>query len=275
MLLWQAVALAAVLAALGAGLALATDRPGGPRRAHGVRRGDAGAAGHRAGRRPAPAAAATSSAPSCGRSDAGTASRSTWSGAGSRTGECAVLEHDVPVAYCLPGMGGSRIVMSSGPLGRLAPDGAGGGAAPRARPPARPPRPGPRGVHGAAPGVPARGGLSGAALDEVALLVEVLADRAAVRAGPARALGRALLAMAEGRLPEGALGLAAGSAWPTRVELLARPRRPPRPGGSRSWSWRSACSRCRRSSWSCPGWPTWAEPADTLAVKRDAGVTIA
>jgi hypothetical protein len=60
---------------------------------------------------------------------------------------------------------------------------------------------------------------SDAALREVKLLVEVLADRAALRVGTAADLGRALLAMAEGRAPAGAMGAAHASA---RGELVAR-----------------------------------------------------
>lgn len=134
-----------------------------------------------------------------------------------------VLDHPIPVAYCLPGMAGSRVVVSSGALARLAPDQLAATLAhERAHLRAR---------HDlvleaftvlrhAFPALPS----AGAALAEVGLLVEVLADRAAVRAGQARALGGALLALAEGRLPAGSLGAGTGHLV-VRVELLADTRR--------------------------------------------------
>ena len=69
----------------------------------------------------------------------------------------SVLDHEVPVAYCVPGMSGSRIVVSRSTLDppRAGRARRGGGA--RALAPARPPRPGARGLHGAAPRVPALG----------------------------------------------------------------------------------------------------------------------
>lgn len=57
-----------------------------------------------------------------------------------------------------------------------------------------------------------------AALAEVSLLVEALADRAALRATGARPLARALVTMAGGRPPEAALG-AGGPAGQVRVRL--------------------------------------------------------
>jgi hypothetical protein len=59
---------------------------------------------------------------------------------------------------------------------------------------------------------------SGAARDEVEVLVEVLADRAAVRTGERRHLLSALLALAGSRAPEGSLGSAGSLA--ARVEAL-------------------------------------------------------
>ena len=141
-------------------------------------------------------------------------------------GALRVLEHPVPVAYCLPGVSQARIVLSSGALARLSPVGLAAVLAhERAHLRARHDlvleaftvlhRAFPRGV------------ASRAALDEVSLLTEVLADRAAVRSGPSpSALGHALLAMVEGTRPPGALG-AADTAVLTRVELLADRRRHP------------------------------------------------
>ena len=67
---------------------------------------------------------------------------------------------------------------------------------------------------------------SSAALREVRLLVEILADRAALKVGSARDLGAALLAMAGGRTPEGAIG-AGGGDLVHRFEVLSQVR--PRP----------------------------------------------
>ena len=133
-----------------------------------------------------------------------------------------VLEHPLPVAYCLPGMRRSRIVLSSGALSRL---GSGELAAvlahERAHLKARHDlllewftvfqRSFPRGVR------------SGTARAEVALLVEAHADRAAARDGRGPELQRALGAMTGAGHPDGALG-AAEDGLATRVALLADPR---------------------------------------------------
>ena len=132
-------------------------------------------------------------------------------------GGVSVLEHDVPVAYCVPGMTGSRIVVSRSTLTRLAP--------PELAAVLEHERSHLRArhdlvleaftvLHRAFP----RWVASGAARDEVEVLVEVLADRAAVRHVDRRALLSALLALAGSPAPHGALG-SAGSLQ-ARVEVL-------------------------------------------------------
>ena len=226
MVLWQSVALAAVLAALGAGLSLTTSNALG---------GDHGAwawvvaavalaltvlvlgrlllSGHRIGtdlralrRRH------RDQVDLLGSIDA----------AGVR-----VLEHEVPLAYCLPGRRTSRVVVSAGALGLLTGDEVDAVLAhERAHLRARHDlvleafdvlhRAFPRWVS------------SRAALFEVRLLVEVLADAAATRATGRRPLGRALVALAEARPPalDGGVTLAASGATSDlllRVELLRDP----------------------------------------------------
>ncbi|WP_203335702.1 M56 family metallopeptidase [Nocardioides limicola] len=132
-----------------------------------------------------------------------------------------VLDHDLPVAYCLPALGGSRVVVSAGMLDRLTEDEVAAVLAhERAHLRSRHDllleafsvlhRAFPRWVS------------SRAALDEVKLLVEVMADRAAVRGRDPRHLGRALVALAESRVPAAALP-AGGAGLVTRVDLLADP----------------------------------------------------
>lgn len=129
-----------------------------------------------------------------------------------------VLDHEVPVAYCVPGMSGSRIVVSRSTLTRLAPaELAAVVAHERSHLRARHDlvleaftvlhRAFPRWVS------------SRAAHHEVQVLVEVLADRAAVRRGDRRALASALLTLAGSRAPGGALG-AAGTGLAERVAVL-------------------------------------------------------
>ena len=225
MLLWQAVALAAVLAALGAGLSLVTWQAGAARPGWaayavaglalaltGLVLGRLLLTGHLVGTElRALRRRHRDQVDLVGR-------RITADG-------LRVLDHPVPVAYCLPGMAGSRIVLTSGALEKLEP---GELAAVLSHERAH---------------LRARHDLvleaftvlhrafpswvrSDTARAEVALLVEVLADRAAARDGRAGELGRALLALAHGRLPHGAVG-AADLGLDARVRLLLD-RRPPR-----------------------------------------------
>lgn len=227
MVLWQAVALAAVLAALGAGLSLATGqtlRPDGGA----VRLGAAAVAlsvtvvvaarlllsGHRVG----------TSLRTLRRHH-----REQVDLVAGRHEDLHVLEHDVPVAYCLPGVARSRVVVSAAALDRLErPQLDAVLAHERAHLAARHDlvleaftvlhRAFPRWVS------------SDAALREVQLLVEILADRAALRVGRAQDLGAALLAMAHGRVPAGSMG-ASGSDLVERVRVLADRRPRPVQGG--------------------------------------------
>lgn len=215
MLLWQSTAAAAVLAALGAGLSLATDRLW----------------------EPPVAAPDVVVAVLAGAVTVVVAARLLLSG--HRTGtqlrrmrrlhrervdlvasldaDVSVLDHDLPVAYCVPGMTGSRIVVSSSTLTTLAPE--------ELAVVLEHERSHLRArhdlvleaftvLHRAFP----RWVASGAARDEVEVLVEVLADRAAVRHGGRRALLSALLALAGSSAPQGALGSAGSLA--ARVEVL-------------------------------------------------------
>ncbi|WP_370248150.1 M56 family metallopeptidase [Nocardioides sp.] len=239
--LWQSVALAAVLAALGAGVLLATDR--------GWRHRDeldallvAGVAlvvvlvvaarllvhGHRIGTRLRLLRR---------RHRAQLDVVGTRSAPGVR-----LLDHDVPLAYCVPGdrPGQSRVVLTAGVLARLGADEVDAVLAhERAHLRAR------HDLvleafsvlHAAFP----RGVRSAAALSEVRLLVEVLADRAAVRGRGRegrRDLGRALVGLAQARAddagppgvsghPPGVLLGAADVDLVVRVRLLAdeRPHR--------------------------------------------------
>ncbi|HSF34720.1 MAG TPA: M56 family metallopeptidase [Nocardioides sp.] len=215
MLLWQSTALAAVLAALGAGLSLVTERlwedPAGP--------GDvvvaalAGAitvvvlgrlllSGHRTG---------TSLRRMRRRH------RERVDLVARTDGGVSVLDHDVPVAYCVPGMIGSRIVVSRSTLTSLSPVEL-GAVLEHERSHLRA-----RhdlvleafaALHLAFP----RWVASAAARREVEVLVEVLADRAACRSGDRRALVSALLALAGSTAPAGSLGSAGSLA--ARVDVL-------------------------------------------------------
>lgn len=222
MLLWQSTALAAVLAALGAGVALVTDRLWEPPVAATdvVVASLAGGvtlvvlvrlllSGHRTGtdlrrmRR-------------LHRERVDLVARV--------DGGVSVLEHDLPVAYCVPGMSGSRIVVSRSTLTRLAPAEL-SAVLEHERSHLRA-----RHdlvleaftvLHLAFP----RWVASAAARREVEVLVEVLADRAACRSGDRRALLSALLALAGSPSPAGSLG--SGSSLAARVEVLrdTRPHR--------------------------------------------------
>jgi len=215
MLLWQSTALAAVLAALGAGLSLATDRLWQPP----VATGDLLVAVLAGGVTVVVAARLLLSG-----HRTGTALRRMRRLHRERVdlvaqvdGGVSVLDHDLPVAYCVPGMTGSRIVVSRSTLATLAPAEL-GAVLEHERSHLRA-----RHdlvleaftvLHRAFP----RWVASGAARHEVEVLVEVLADRAAVRAGDRRALLTALLALAGSRAPEGSLGSAGSLA--DRVEVL-------------------------------------------------------
>ncbi len=223
MVLWQAVALAAVLAALGAGLSLVT--------------GSALRAGPDGGRYVVALAALVLTATVLGRlllsgHRVGTRVRNlrrrhlelldllATEDAGVR-----VLEHDAPMAYCVPGVHvhraaapRSRVVVSVATKRLLAPDELEAVLAhERAHLRAR------HDLvleaftvlHQAYP-APVR---SAVALGEVRFLVEVLADRAARRRSGARPLARALVTLVDSRAPEAALA-AGGPALAERVTLL-------------------------------------------------------
>lgn len=138
-----------------------------------------------------------------------------------------VLAHEVPVAYCLPGVGRSRVVLSAGALGRLAPE--------ELRAVLAHERAHLRArhdlvleafsvLHTAFP----RWVSSASALGEVRLLAEVLADRAAARRAGRAALARALVTLVAGAAPEGSVGAAGDvSGLRTRIQLLRDARRRP------------------------------------------------
>jgi Zn-dependent protease with chaperone function len=128
-----------------------------------------------------------------------------------------VLQHPTPTAYCIPGRG-ARVVISQGVLDALPTDQLEAVVAHEtAHLQAR---------HDllleffavAHEAVP-RPFRSERAISEVRLLVEALADRAAVRRSGEVATARALVAIAASRAPEAALG--AGSTAPVRLKLLA------------------------------------------------------
>lgn len=200
MVLWQAVALAAVLSALGAGLALAGDRALQRDPAveswvvaavalgvTGLVVGRLLLSGHRTGRRLRMLRRRHRELVDL------VARRDEALGDGAR-----VLDHEVPVAYCVPGLPGGRVVVSAGAVARLGPlELAAVVAHERAHLRARHDLvlEAFRVLHDAFP----RWVSSGRALAEVRLLVEVLADAAAARSCGRRALVRALLTLAEGR----------------------------------------------------------------------------
>lgn len=230
LVLWQSVALAAVLAALGAGFSLVTQH---------AWRGTSGlttwvVAGVSLGVTLLVAARLLWSAHRVGTSLRAIRRRhreqlDLVAHAGGRV---HVIEHDVPVAYCIPGFGHQRIVVSEGARGVL--------SAEELDAVLEHERAHLRARHdlvleafSALREAFPRWVSSDAALREVRLLVEVLADRVAVRASGRQALGRALLHLAEGRAPEAALsaggGEVGGSAGTllTRVQLLADTRTRP------------------------------------------------
>ncbi|MEO9325242.1 M56 family metallopeptidase [Nocardioides sp. C4-1] len=230
MLLWQSVALAAVLAALGAGVSLATDRAW-QRDASAVSTVVAVVAlvvtglvlgrlllsAHRIGTRlRALRRRHREQVDLVAQRDAAR------SGGSSRV---LVLDHDLPVAYCVPGMARSRVVVSAGAVGRLSDVELDAVLAhERAHLRARHDLvlEAFSALHAAFP----RWVSSAAALAEVRLLVEVLADRAAVRDAGPRHLGRALVELADSRAGGPGSGVTLGSGATggdlvTRVRLLA------------------------------------------------------
>ena len=221
MVLWQSVALAAVLAALGAGLSLSTDNAGdepGPLEyavalvallLTGLVLGRLLLSGHRVG------------------TDLRALRRRHREQvdllAGRDRPDVRVLDHADPVAYCLPGARTSRVVVSAGALGLLASDEVDAVLAhERAHLRAR------HDLvleafgvlHHAFP----RWVSSAAALGEVRLLVEVLADAAAARTAGRRPLARALVALAEARPPAAEAGVTLGAASTDGGDVLVRVR---------------------------------------------------
>ena len=228
--LWQSVSLAAVLSALGAGLSLVTDR--------GTREGWTGygvallallltavvlgrmlLSGHRVGTRIRAVRRRHRDLVDllATREHEGPERASVPAG---RTGEAGVrvLAAQAPLAYCLPGLARSRVVVSAGTFDRLAPDEVGAVLAhERAHLRAR------HDLlleaftvlHTAFP----RFVSSATALREVRLLVEVLADRAARRTHGRLPVARALVALADSRAPEAALA-AGGAGLVERIRLL-------------------------------------------------------
>lgn len=216
MLLWQGVALAAVLSALGAGLSLATSQGWSTPAVlslavTAVVAVRLGLSGHRVG----------TSLRSLRRHH-----REQLDLVTQRRGLLAVLETEQPLAYCVPSLKASRVVVSQGALDRLAPDELDAVLAhERAHLRARHDlvleafsvlhRAFPRWVS------------SASALREVRMLVEVLADRAAARDAGAQALGRALVGLVGASAPDAGLA-ASGSAGELvdRIQLLGDPARP-------------------------------------------------
>ena len=130
-----------------------------------------------------------------------------------------VLDHATPTAYCLPGRR-SRVVLTQGALAALPDDELEAVLAHE--------RAHLRGrhdllieyftvLHHSVPG-PVR---SPEAMREVRLLVEALADRAAVRQSGAVTTARALLTLAQGQAPEAGLGAGGDGTTAARMRLLA------------------------------------------------------
>ena len=90
---------------------------------------------------------------------------------------------------------------------------------------------------------------SDAALAEVSLLIEVLADRAAVRRSGEVATARALVALAEGRTPDAVLGTGTTAPCPAaaaRRRARRLPASPSAPTSSPPSRWRSPSSSSER-----------------------------
>ncbi len=213
MLLWQGVALAAVLSALGAGLSLATLQGWGTPAVLALVVTSVvvvrlGMSGHRVG-------TSLRALRRHHREQLDLLTR--------RRGRLSVLETEQPLAYCVPSLKSSRVVVSQGALDRLAPEELAAVVAHehahlRAR----------HDLvleafsvlHRAFP----RWVSSASALREVRTLVEVLADRRAVREVGAQPLARALVGLAGGATPAATLG-AAGDVV-DRIDLLQASARP-------------------------------------------------
>lgn len=139
-------------------------------------------------------------------------------GAGRRTAGLRILEVEQPLAYCLPGMR-SRVVVTAGTLNSLAGTEVDAVLShERAHLRARHDLvlEAFTALHTAFP----RFVRSASALDAVRLLVELLADDAAVRAVGAAPLARALVTCASGRVPAGALAVG-GPSTVVRVRRLS------------------------------------------------------
>ncbi|WP_310529748.1 M56 family metallopeptidase [Nocardioides sp.] len=216
MLLWQGVALAAVLSALGAGLSLATSQGWGSPAAlalvvTAVVTARLGLSGHRVG----------TSLRAVRRHH-----REQLDLVTQRRGRLTVLETEQPLAYCVPALKSSRVVVSQGALDRLGTDELGAVLAhERAHLRARHDlvleafsvlhRAFPRWVS------------SAAALREVRTLVEVLADRTAAREAGVQPLARALVGLAGAPAPSAGLAASgSGRELVDRIDLLAAPPRP-------------------------------------------------
>lgn len=138
---------------------------------------------------------------------------------GGRADGIRVLDHATPTAYCLPGRR-SRVVLTQGALSALPAEELDAVLAHE--------RAHLRGrhdllieyftvLHHSVPG-PVR---SPEALREVRLLVEALADRAAVRQSGPVTTARALMTLAQGQAPEAGLGAGGDGTTPARMRLLA------------------------------------------------------
>jgi len=216
MVLWQAIALAAVLAAVGAGVSLVTSLllgQEGPGPVAGLLAALSAAvtlvvvarlllSGHRVG---------------IGLRALRRRHRALVDVLAERRGGVSVIEAEVPVAYCLPGLVGGRVVLSAAAYDRLGPDELAAVVAhERAHLRAR------HDLVLEAFGVLHRAFpcyvSSRRALAEVTLLVELLADASAIRRTGRAPLLRALVAMAGSRAPEAALG--AGEQVLDRLRVL-------------------------------------------------------
>lgn len=221
MVLWQSVALAAVLAALGAGLSLTTS--------------NALEDDHRPWEIAVATVALLLTVLVLGRlllsgHRVGTELRELRSRhralvdllARPDTTDLRVLDDAVPVAYCLPGVRSSRVVVSAGALGRLG-DREVEAVLAHERAHLRARHDLVLEAFGVLHHAYPRWVSSRTALAEVRLLVEVLADAASARSVGRRVLAGALVQLADGRAPGADRGVALGSGGDdvlVRVRLL-------------------------------------------------------